>query len=43
MSDKFIRGCVAKINRRDEIIYTYSIRNRGQNILFCLDCANLIG
>jgi hypothetical protein len=27
----------------DALIYTYSTRNRGQNIMFCLGCAKLLG
>lgn len=37
------RGCDKDLVVGEDIIYTYSMRNRGQNILFCLDCAKLIG
>lgn len=38
------RGCDVDLRKgKDELIYTYSHRNRGQNILFCLDCAKKIG
>lgn len=38
------RGCDVMLRKgKDELIYTYSPRNRGQNILFCLDCAKEIG
>ena len=42
--DGFCRGCDQKLKRdEDEVIYTYTFRNRGQNILFCLDCCKNIG
>ncbi len=37
------RGCNKEMPIVTEIIYTYSSINRGQNILFCLDCAKEIG
>ena len=37
--DCFCRGCDKKILKNTEpIIYTYSHRNRGQNIIICHDC-----
>lgn len=39
----FCRGCDIGLEKGDEIIYTYSFRNRGQSIIFCLDCATVIG
>ena len=40
----YCRGCDKELKRDiDEVIYTYSIRNRGQNIIFCLSCALRIG
>lgn len=42
--DSFCRGCdKILVRNQDEIIYTYSYRNRGQHIMFCLDCAKIIG
>lgn len=38
----FCRGCDDVINRGDTMFYTYSFRNRGQNILFCLPCIKKI-
>ena len=38
----FCRGCDKKMNPGEEAIYTYSFRNRGQHIFFCLDCADEI-
>lgn len=37
------RGCDKTLFKGDAIIYTYSHRNRGQNIIFCMSCAELIG
>lgn len=37
------RGCDVSVPKGSPIIYTYSSRNRGQNIIFCLACANTIG
>lgn len=39
----FCRGCDKAIERGEEMISTYSFRNTGQYIHFCLDCAKLIG
>ena len=39
----FCRGCDKELKKGTEIVYTYSIRNRGQSIIFCLDCAKIIG
>jgi hypothetical protein len=41
--EAFCRGCDSKIKRNEEMIYTYSMRNRGQSICFCLECAKVIG
>lgn len=38
----FCRGCDKKLEKGTDIIYTYSWRNRGQNIIFCMDCAGEI-
>lgn len=40
--DSFCRGCDKEISKGTKIFYTYSIRNRGQNIIFCMDCLNLM-
>lgn len=41
--DAFCRGCDKQIKKKTEkVIYTYSWRNRGQNILICLDCVGEI-
>lgn len=39
----FCRACDKTVDKGEEIIYTYSMRNRGQSIIFCLDCAKTIG
>jgi len=39
----FCRGCAKKIEKGEEIIYTYSPANRGMNIIFCLECAKIVG
>ena len=39
----YCRGCDKALHKGDEIIYTYTFRNQGQNIIFCLDCAKIIG
>lgn len=39
----FCRGCNDKLAVGTEIIYTYSMANRGMNIIFCLKCAKQIG
>lgn len=42
--NSFCRGCdEQQIKGEDEIIYTYSFRNRGQSIIFCMKCAKEIG
>lgn len=38
----YCRGCDKELRKNDEIIYTYTFRNRGQHILICLDCAEVI-
>lgn len=39
----FCRGCDDVIKRGDEMISTYSFRNTGQHIHFCLHCAVVMG
>lgn len=39
----FCRGCDEKIEKGQEIVFTHSWRNRGQNILFCIECAKKVG
>lgn len=39
----FCRGCDCVIPKGTDVIATYSIRNRGQHIYFCLPCAKDIG
>lgn len=39
----FCRGCDEIIEKGSEMISTFSYRNRGQNIHFCLKCALEIG
>jgi uncharacterized protein YlaI len=34
----YCRGCDKTISVGEDVFYTYSFRNRGQNILICLDC-----
>ena len=41
--DAFCRGCDVTIKRGTLMISTYSRRNRGQYIHFCIDCAEKIG
>lgn len=41
--EAFCRGCDKKIVKGEDLIYTYSFRNRGQNIYFCVGCAKKIG
>ncbi len=41
--DAFCRGCDTNIEKGDHMVTTYSRRNRGQNIHFCVDCAKEIG
>ena len=38
----FCRGCDKEIQIGEELITTYSFRNRGQHIYFCMDCAKKI-
>jgi RNase P subunit RPR2 len=39
----FCRGCDNVIARGEHMISTYSFRNTGQHIHFCLECAVKIG
>lgn len=39
----FCRGCDKTIEKGSDVIYTYSSRNRGQQIYFCVECAKQIG
>jgi hypothetical protein len=39
----FCRGCDNTIVKGEDLIYTYSFRNTGQNIYFCVACAKKIG
>ena len=39
----FCRGCDKEMMVEEEVITTYSFRNRGQHIYFCIDCAEKIG
>jgi hypothetical protein len=39
----FCRGCDKKIDKGEDMITTYSFRNTGQHIHFCLACAEKIG
>lgn len=41
--DAFCRGCDKTIKKGEDMITTYSFRNRGQHIHFCLSCAKVIG
>jgi hypothetical protein len=42
--DCVCRGCDKRMKKNvDDVIHTYSSRNRGQHILFCFDCGKLIG
>lgn len=38
----FCRGCDKVLSKGDEIIYTYSFRNRGQSIPICIPCGEQI-
>lgn len=38
----FCRGCDEVIEKGQDMVSTYSWRNRGQYIHFCLDCAKII-
>jgi hypothetical protein len=40
--EAWCRGCDKKISKGEDLIYTYSFRNRGQNIYFCMGCAKKI-
>lgn len=37
------RGCDIEIKKGELLVYTYSSRNRGQSIMFCIPCARSIG
>jgi hypothetical protein len=39
-SGAMCRGCDKKIVKDEYMIYMYSHRNCGQNIMICLDCIN---
>lgn len=39
----YCRGCDKELLKGELMISTYSSRNRGQHIHFCLDCAEEIG
>ena len=39
----YCRGCDKLIKKGEEMVTTYSSRNRGQNIHFCVNCAKQIG
>jgi hypothetical protein len=39
----FCRGCDTEMPKGTEIVSTFSWRNRGQHIHFCLPCATKIG
>lgn len=39
----YCRGCDSVIGKGQEMVSTYSWRNRGQHIHFCLGCAEVIG
>lgn len=41
--DAYCRGCDELMKKHTSVIATYSFRNRGMHIFFCLDCAELIG
>jgi len=41
--DAYCRGCDEVINRGEQMVSTYSFRNRGQHIHFCMSCADDIG
>jgi hypothetical protein len=40
--EAFCRGCDATIKKGDSMFTTYSHRNRGQNIHFCMKCVEEI-
>jgi hypothetical protein len=37
------RGCDECMPKGTEVVSTFSWRNRGQNIYFCIPCAQIIG
>lgn len=39
----YCRGCDDEMSKGTEVIATYSWRNRGQHIYFCLTCSATIG
>lgn len=39
----YCRGCDKEMSKGEEVVSTYSWRNRGQYIYFCLKCAKDIG
>lgn len=39
----YCRGCDGEMESGEIVIATYSSRNRGQHIFFCLACAKEIG
>lgn len=39
----YCRGCDEVIKPGEDMITTYSHRNRGQHIHFCLECGRIIG
>lgn len=39
----FCRGCDKEMHKGEYLVATYSHRNRGQSIFFCLECADDIG
>ena len=39
----YCRGCDKEIAKGEMMVSTYSRRNRGQHIHFCLDCTENIG
>lgn len=39
----YCRGCDCQFQPGEQIIATYSWRNRGQHIFFCLPCGEEIG
>ena len=41
--DGFCRGCDKLVSKGDVIFYVYSSRNRGQSIIFCIECTTKIG
>lgn len=39
----YCRGCDDCMEKGTEVVSTFSWRNRGQHIYFCLPCAEIIG